>query len=273
MKILTTFLLTILLTALTTTAQTKVVPIIDMKVGGLIGGVENGRFLDAKTTVEKLSAEQNYMLYPLGRKSENLLLKKPTASSEICDDFFSLDTGEDFEAMHNKGGVALGEGFRWNPQPRAVTSIPLNNAANKKIMQDLLRTKGITLPVLKLEQAYRSDLDGDGREEVILTATRVIRNAEERPRRKMDAYSVVLVRKIVNGKPQNIILDSEFVPKSDAFYDGYTYEVSAIADLNGDGKMEIVLHGEYSEGSHTAVFEVNGRKATAIESLHAGCGL
>ena len=36
-------------------AQTKIVPIIDMKIGGLLGGVQNGKYLNAKSTVAKLN--------------------------------------------------------------------------------------------------------------------------------------------------------------------------------------------------------------------------
>jgi hypothetical protein len=272
-KILTTILFVILLSA-ATNAQTKVVPIVDMKIGGLLGGVENGRFLDSKTTAEKLAAEQNYTLYLPGGKSENMMLKRPTASQDVCDDFYSLEyEGADGETRHKKGGVALGDGFRWNPQPRAVKSIAVTNAAYKKIMNDFLRTKRIRTPIAKLDQAFSVDLDGDGREEVILAATRALRTFEVGRNRPYDAYSVVLIRKIVNGKPQNIVMDGEFYPKMNVFYDGYTYEVSSVADLNGDGKMEILLHGEYYEGSNTSVFELNGVKLSNIESLNAGCGV
>ena len=254
-------------------AQNKIVPIVDMKIGGLLGGVENGKFLDAKTTVGKLADEQNYTLYLLGGKSESLLLKRPTNSQDVCDQFYSFDFTGPLD-RHEKGGVALGDGYRWNPQPRPVKAIALTNAAYKKIMNDFLRTKRITTPIARLDQAFSVDLDGDGREEVILTATRADRSFEPKPKkRNYDAYSIVLIRKIVSGKIRNIVVDGEFIPKSDAIYDGYTYAVSAVADLNGDGKMEILLHGEYYEGSHTSVFELNGSQVSNIEGLGADCGI
>jgi len=254
-------------------AQTKIVPIVDMKIGGLLGGVQNGEFFDAKTTVEKLSAEQNYTLYlPVG-KSENLLLKKPANSQDVCEDFFALDYSQLADNRHEKGGVALGDGFRWNPQPRAAKLIDLNSPEYKKIMSGFLRTKRITFPLSKLTQAMRVDLDGDGQEEVILTASRVISYEDRKPNARNDEYSVVLVRKIVGGKPQTIVVGGEFYPKSDAEYDGFTYAVPSVADLNGDGKMEIILHGEYYEGSSTQVFEIVGGKATRVDVLSADCGV
>jgi hypothetical protein len=47
------------------------------------------------------------------------------------------------------------------------------------------------------------------------------------------------------------------------------YHLSAIADLNGDGCMEIVLYSAYYEGSSSDIFEINGMKAHAV--LVCGC--
>jgi hypothetical protein len=49
--------------------------------------------------------------------------------------------------------------------------------------------------------------------------------------------------------------------------------MSAIADLNGDGKMELVHHGAYYEGSYTAVYQIVGSKAVEVKILGAGCGV
>ena len=255
-------------------AQKRVVPIVEMKVGALLGGVENGKFLDAKTTAEKLADRQNYTLYMPGTKSESLLLGKPTAlQEEVCEGFYGINDYAP-DNRHEKGGVALGEGFGWKPQPRAVKQIALTNAAYLKIVNDFLRTKRISTAIKKLDQAFSVDLDGDGREEIVLTSTRVDRDFQPKPnRRTYDAYSVVLVRKIVGGKARTIVLEGEFSPKSDAFYDGYTHEISSFADLDGDGKMEILLHGEYYEGSHTSVVQLNGGKVVKVDVLSASCGL
>jgi hypothetical protein len=47
--------------------------------------------------------------------------------------------------------------------------------------------------------------------------------------------------------------------------------ISAIADLNGDGVMEIIARGGYYEGSGATVFEVKGNKATMV--LDCFCGV
>jgi hypothetical protein len=243
-----------------------------MKIGGLIGGVENGKFLDARTTAAKLADEQNYTLYLPNGKTEALNLKKPTAAQDICEDFYSFEN-IDPENRFEKGGIGLGEGFRWNPYRRVSKPIDLNNAEYKKIVNDFLRTKRIRQPVSKLEQAFRIDLDGDGREEVILTASRIIPYNSQRVIKSYDAFSIILIRRIVNGKPQTTMLEGEFQPKLTVDYDGYRHSVSSIADLNGDGRMEIVLYSAYYEGSNVSVVEMVGNKFEPVQNLSAGCGL
>ena len=255
-------------------AQTKVVPILDMKIGGLLGGVQNGKFLNAKTTVAKLIAEQNYTLFLLDGKNESLKLKKPKNEMDVCDDFYGLEFDEESsEKRYEKGGVALGEGFVWKPVPRASKAIELNNAEYKKIVADYLRAKRITKAESVLTQAIRVDLDGDGKEEVLLTATKVIPYDEGKEGEVYDQYSVVLLRKIIRGKPQTILIAGEFYPRSGGGYDGNVFEISSILDLNGDGKMELVVYSQYYEGGATQVFQMLGNALVEIKLLAVGCGV
>lgn len=262
--------------AATVTAQSKTVPIIDMKIGFLLGGVQNGQYLDAATTASRLPAEQNYTLYLFNGGGASLMLKKPgqKPEDEICGDNFAIETeAGDVENRFKKGGIALGEGFDWNPQPRPVQSINLNSAQYKKVAADFLRTKGFVNPVVKLAQAVRVDLDGDGREEVLLSATRVFRYTEKDKKKFYDEYSFILLRKIINGKPRTILVNGEFAPKNRTFYDGYTYLISSVLDLDGNGRMELVVYQEYYEGSSAAVYQITGSKVVQNETLTAGCGL
>lgn len=255
-------------------AQTKVVPIVEMKVGGLLGGVENGKYLDAKTTIARLAAEQNYTLFLLGGATgETMQIKKPTASMDVCDDFYSLEYGEneDNEKRRSKGGVALGEGFKWNPILRVPQPINLNDAAYKKIVADVLRSKGIAKTTLKLTQAVRVDLEGDGQEEVLISATYY--SGDIASTAKKGNYSFVMLRKIVGGKVQNTVIDGDFITKNIDFGAPSAYEISAIADLNGDGKMEIVIYSAYYEGSSSGVYEMKGNKPVEVKALSVGCGV
>ncbi len=84
-------------------------------------------------------------------------------------------------------------------------------------------------------------------------------------------YSFVLLRKIVNKKVQNILVWGEFITKNEDLPPPNTYEITGIADLNGDGKMEIVANSAYYEGASQTIFEIQGNKPVAV--LEIGCGL
>jgi hypothetical protein len=240
-------------------AQTRIVPIVDMKIKGLLGGVENGKYVDAKMTAEKLKGKENYTLYDIkGVNEGEFTIGKPEKGEDVCTDFYSVEASEAIVS-----GIALGDGFKWNPMPRVPKSVDLNGAVYKKAVADVLRSKGIAKTTIKLTQAVRVDLDGDGQEEVLITATRYS-NGIDALDAKVGDYSFVMLRKIVAG---------EFIKNETDYGIPSSFEISAIADLNGDGKMEIILYGEYYEGHSAWAVEMKGNKPTGIEILSIGCGV
>jgi len=265
MKRMFIFLAVILFPVLFVNAQSKIVPIIDLKVGGLLGGVQNGQYLDAKTAFEMLKGEENYSLFGINGKVGEL-----TATVESpdvpCEDFYYAKTELDV-----KQGIGIGTGSEWNVVPRLPKAISLTDKTYLKIVSDILRLKGLPKAKARIEQAVRVDLDGDGVDEVLLTAGSYKGNIQ--PRAEANNYSFVLLRKIVAGKVKNIMISEEYVKKYIEFGAPNRFEISAIADLNGDNEMEIVVYGEYYEGSGASVYEIKGGKAVEIKLLGTGCGV
>ncbi len=50
------------------------------------------------------------------------------------------------------------------------------------------------------------------------------------------------------------------------------FDLVAVADLNGDGRMEVVIDDAYYEGSSTAVYELAG-DGSLVRVIGAGCGV
>lgn len=248
-------------------AQQKVVPILEMKVGGILGGIQNGKYLDAKTTAAALKGGETYSLYSMmGKEEGEMTGAKPKNDQDICTDFYYIEFDPRVES-----GVVLGEGMRWNPVPRVPKGLSLTDKTYTKIASDYLRTKGIVTTKPVLTQLYRVDLEGDGTEEVILTATKY--SGDSGASAKRGDYSFTLIRKIVAGKVKNILLGGEFINKNIDFGAPNTFWVSAVIDLNGDGKMELVHNASYYEGSATGVFQITNNAAVEIKILGAGCGV
>ena len=259
-----TLVFSLLFFAVSIAAQNRLVPIIEVRTNGLLGGVENGKYLDAKTTFGKLNGEQSYTLYGITGKTGEL-----TATVEApdvpCEEFYYART-----ELEGQKGLAIGKGIGWNPVPRTPRAINLNDKTYLNVVSAILRSKGLASAKAKIEQAVKVDLDGDGTEEVVLTASSYGGKIE--PSAKAGDYSFLLVRKIVGGKVKNIMVVEEYIKKNVRFGAPNRFEISSIVDLNGDGKMEIVLYAEYYEGNGAGAYEITD-KVVEIKELEAGCGV
>lgn len=266
MKIIITFLCLILF-YFPINGQSKIIPLVEMKIEGLIGGVENGKWVSAERVGKILKGKNEFVLVGWqGVEEGGVSLGTLEAPDIPCMDFYPVE----FE-LEMDSGLAIGSGAKWNPVPRKIAQIDLNQATYKKIIADVLKTKRITTATIKITQAFRVDLEGDGVDEVLLTATHYKNGLA--PSAQVGDYSLVLLRKVINGKAQNLILGGEFVTKKIDFGAPNEFEISSIADLNGDGKMEIVIFGKYYEGNWVEVFESIKNKPVNIKTLGTGCGV
>jgi hypothetical protein len=125
----------------------------------------------------------------------------------------------------------------------------------------------------KNHSSLSNDLDGDGKKEIIIAAYYYKREIIEE--QSVGDYSFVLLRKMVGRKWQNILISGEFFTKSFVQSGEYgppnSHKITALADLNGDGKMEIVMRSYYYEGHWNAVFELSKTKLNKV--LEVECGL
>jgi hypothetical protein len=86
-----------------------------------------------------------------------------------------------------------------------------------------------------------------------------------------NTYSFVAVDRMADGKPKIKLADGEFYPTGKANTAPNKFEIAALLDLKGDGKIDIVLCSAYYEGDEISVYEY--RSAGATKVLRVGCGL
>jgi len=258
-------ILTVLLLATLISAQTPgtVIPIVEDN-GGLIGGVKAGKWVKAETFAPSLTGNQEYRSVDwVGGAGEIWRGGKPEAS-DPCEDYYQAEL-----EPKSGSGIALGSAATWNPVPRIPVAVDLTNPTYVAVVRSIVRARGIARPTVDIKQIYSVDLDGDGTNEVILSAT--YRKSDGlSPSAVAGEYSFLLVRKLVGGKVRNILLASEFHPRAVKFGAISEFNIDAIGDLNGDGKMEVVMGSSYYEGGGTVVYEIQG--AVAKEVLSSGCG-
>jgi hypothetical protein len=155
------------------------------------------------------------------------------------------------------------------PAPGARLAGP-DQEINRKAVADFLKKKGMKNPQVKINQVMRLDLDGDGVEEVLVIADtygeKLYRHVQ-----KTGNYSLVLLRKVIHGKVENLVIEEDYFPANLKYGVPMRFRVGAVLDVDGDGAMEIVLHAMYYEGGGTSVFKIEGDKVTRV--LVAGWGV
>ncbi len=107
MKILSAIIVAVLLSA---AANAQIVPILDLKVGGLFGGVKDGKFIDAQTAFKEMKAENEYGIINIeSGKSQDDLMIKVAEPDAPCEDFYFIST-----ELETKSGIAVGSNANWN---------------------------------------------------------------------------------------------------------------------------------------------------------------
>ena len=247
--------------------QSVVVPIVELHFQGVLGGVLNGKWIAPTKVAPGLKLETEFILVGWnGVEEGGATLGKKGEKEDVCDDF----TRFEFE-LKQENGVAIGSSAKWNPVPRVPKPIDRNNAIYKSAVANFLKKKGITRPNIKITEAFRIDLEGDGIDEVVIAATSYKGGLTSAA--KTGDYSFLMLRKAVGKTVTYHLLVGDFVLKTIEFGAPNEYHISAIADLNGDGKMEIVYYGFYYEGDFAGAYEMRNGKPVMIKEFEVGCGV
>ncbi len=179
----------------------------------------------------------------------------------------------------------LAVGGEWDALPRVPVSQGTGSETYKKIVKDILAEEGLPDAEAVIKQNYRIDLEGDGIDEVLIWASNLDYEYIDIAAKK-GQYSIILLRKIIDGEVQNIpvsyviytsdtIFDAGDVDEYDFEYNNYsiTYvdKIRSIADVNGDGIMEVIVDSRYYEGEFVIVFELQGDKM--VDVLSNGWGV
>jgi hypothetical protein len=245
-------------------------PIVDLEYGYLFGATENGKWVKAQKAAKTLGA-MPYRVYGLTQSLGQAKGGKPKASEEeVCTDVSVVSL-----SPNPKKGVIAVAGT-WNALPRKVQLVEPTQKVYLDALRDFLKTKNIAEPKVKIDNIVRVDLDGDGEEEVLISATNYFEKDESAPMRSpAGSYSMVILRRVVSGKVETQLVEGEFHPsafvrKDDSFDAPNVHKLIAVLDLDGDGQMEIVVDSRYYEGESKTIYRCGPKKCESL--LSVGCG-
>ena len=248
-------------------------PIVEVEYGYLFGVTVDGKWIKANEAAKAIGDETTYRVYGLTQPLGEAKGGKPKAVEDVCTDTLSVSLSPKPE----QGLIAVAA--PWNALPRKPRIADTTQQVYVDAVRDFLKTKGIEQPKVKIDNIHRVDLDGNGEDEVLISATNYFSKDARVPMRSpAGSYSMVLLRHVVAGKVETQLIVGEFYPKAypkaaqeeGRFNAPNAYKVIAMLDLDGDGKMEIVVGSHYYEGEETTIYRCDPQKIEALLSISCG---
>jgi hypothetical protein len=250
-------------------------PIIEIETGYFFGGSENGKWIKADQAAKSTAKKTTYQVYSLTKQAGQITAGKPKSVDEPCPDTLMVSL-----SSKPKDGV-IGLAATWNALPRRPVIAAATQSVYVEAVRDFLKARGIADPKVRITRIVRVDLDGDGEEEVLISATNYFtedksdHSAAPFPEAPIESprpgsYSIVILRRVVAGKVQTQLVAGEVYPKPDESVAPNVYQVTAVLDLNGDGKLEVIVHSFYYEGGQTTIYRCEPDKTEEVLSVECG---
>ena len=260
------------LLAAATKAKAQLHPVVEVHTGYLLGAVANGKWTKHKAAAKALKGGEKYRIYGLTGRLGEATGSKTKSAGEACDgDLVAVE----LSLKPEDGVIALAA--EWNALPRVPEIISGSEPIYVEAVRSFLEGRGLKNPEVKITQILRVDLDGNSEDEVLISATNNLTSDGHSSGEVLaGSYSFVLLRELAGGAVQTKLIAGEFRTEANAgsedhFGPALEFEISAVLDINGDGKMEVIVSDTYYEGGGTTIYRCSAKKIEKL--LHVWCGL
>lgn len=158
----------------------------------------------------------------------------------------------------------------WNIYPRSYRNQSTNQKSYNDLVKNLMIKEGLKNPDTTLKQVIKVDLDGDGTEEVLITADNTINDKFEQVTKGDNA--IFIFRKLVNGKVVDQVVEKDIRLENEEVVSLYRllFRIETFSDLDGDGIMEVIIKSWYYEGEGWFVYKLIDNRLELVASNGSG---
>ncbi len=224
----------------------------------IIGGVQDGEWLPAGQVADQVEFEQAFDLYANGYAGVAITKDDgaPAFNPRCGEAYVGTDFSND---IPNLIGVKQG----WDVTYRPGEEVPVNTPVYYAAVADWLVSQGFTLPAVGISRILRVDLEGDGVEEVLISAAHF--RDESGHMAEQGDYSIILMRKLVGDQVLTVpvVADLYTSPTAELTFP-FTYSLASLLDLNRDGTLELIVDVSRWEGAGVILYQVDGTNVNEV---------
>ena len=221
----------------------------------VLGGVQGGVWLTPDQAVSNFAGAWEYDVYTFSGNNFQVLGDAPEMIRVGPPGYF-IGTDVNVDEI---GMVAVAHG--WPIKQGDVEELSSENETYRQVVLDWLKAQGLTAPELGTLHIFRVDLEGDGVDEVFISATRFESEYSAKP----DDYSIILMRKVTgnNAVTLPIVADVYHQLEMETALP-QAYLLTNFIDLNQDGILEVVVDVQRWEGDEALIYQVDGQNIVEV---------
>jgi hypothetical protein len=228
----------------------------------LLGGTKNGEWLSPEIVAPYVLEDETYQIYRMDGPGGVAKGKQPVFE-EFCR-MYRVETDS-----YPLSGPAVGVTGSWDVVPRVAEEFPTDTPTYVDELTNWLKKKGFSEPVTEISQILRVDIEGDGTDEVLISASHFVDPTGHGV--EYGDYSLVLMRKVVGDSVETVPVLANYYYQEYPLQFPLIYAMTFPADLDDDGVLEILVGVERWEGLGIIVFEIDG--TTVVPIFEGLCGL
>ena len=221
---------------------------------GWLSGIDASHYVDPEANYDFFSPNESIQV------RGNVLEISPT-----CRNYYMRSSIDMSEPMV---GVVSG----WIAGKRGTKDLSTDDPAYIQAVTEWFHSQGNSPTKIQITRTLQVDIEGDGVDEVLLSASYVKDSSGQRT--QTGDYSVVLLRKVQENNVLTIPLVKDYYissdPEIEISYPKF-YAPAEAVDLNGDGTLEVVVsvRGLFSWGA--IVYRVDGQNVREVLRAMAIC--